>query len=53
MRFGIGMSSVHALEEVGKQFNVTRERIQQIEAKALGKLRQGNRAERLRNYLEP
>ena len=47
MRFGIGMSSSHTLEEVGEQFNVTRERVRQIEANALGKLRQGNRAEHL------
>ena len=53
MRFGIGMSSSHTLEEVGEQFNVTRERIRQIEAKALGKLRHGNRAEHLRTYLDP
>ncbi len=52
MRFGIGMSSDHTLEEVGKQFDVTRERIRQIEAKALRKLRHPSRSEPLRSFLE-
>lgn len=52
MRFGIDMNTDHTLEEVGKQFDVTRERIRQIEAKALRKLRQPSRAERLKSYLE-
>ena len=52
MRFGIGMSSDHTLEEVGRQFDVTRERIRQIEAKALRKLRQPLRAERLKSFLD-
>lgn len=52
MRFGIGMSTDHTLEEVGKQFEVTRERIRQIEAKALRKLRQPSRAEQLKSFLE-
>src|SRR4051812_46029684 len=52
MRFGIEMSTDHTLEEVGKQFDVTRERIRQIEAKALRKLRHPTRSERLRSFLE-
>ncbi len=52
MRFGIDMNTDHTLEEVGKQFDVTRERIRQIEAKALRKLRHPSRAEGLRAYLE-
>jgi len=50
MRFGIGMNTDHTLEEVGKQFEVTRERIRQIEAKALRKLRHPTRAEPLRSF---
>ena len=52
MRFGIGMKAEHTLEEVGKQFGVTRERIRQIEARALNKLRQPDRSEHLRAFLE-
>jgi len=52
MRFGINMNTDHTLEEVGKQFDVTRERIRQIEAKALRKLRHPSRAEQLRSFLE-
>ena len=52
MRFGIGMNTDHTLEEVGKQFDVTRERIRQIEAKALRKLRHPARSELLRSFLE-
>ncbi|EPL1192996.1 RNA polymerase sigma factor RpoD [Acinetobacter baumannii] len=52
MRFGIDMPTDHTLEEVGKQFNVTRERIRQIEAKALRKLRHPSRSEHLRSFLE-
>ncbi|HXH54348.1 MAG TPA: RNA polymerase sigma factor RpoD [Gammaproteobacteria bacterium] len=52
MRFGIEMNTDHTLEEVGKQFDVTRERIRQIEAKALRKLRQPSRAEQLKSFLE-
>jgi RNA polymerase primary sigma factor len=51
MRFGIEMSTDHTLEEVGKQFDVTRERIRQIEAKALRKLRHPSRSEQLRSFL--
>jgi len=51
MRFGIDMNSDHTLEEVGAQFGVTRERIRQIEAKALRKLRHPNRGDRLRSFL--
>jgi RNA polymerase primary sigma factor len=52
MRFGIDMSTDHTLEEVGKQFDVTRERIRQIEAKALRKLRHPSRSEQLRSFLD-
>ena len=51
MRFGIGMNTDHTLEEVGQQFNVTRERIRQIEAKALRKLKHPRRSRRLRELL--
>ena len=51
-RFGIGMNTDHTLEEVGKQFDVTRERIRQIEAKALRKLRHPSRSERLRSFVD-
>jgi DNA-binding CsgD family transcriptional regulator len=53
MRFGIDMNTDHTLEEVGKQFDVTRERIRQIEAKALRKLRHPSRSEQLRSFLDP
>jgi RNA polymerase primary sigma factor len=52
MRFGIGMNSDHTLEEVGQQFNVTRERIRQIEAKALRKLKHPSRSRKLRSFLD-
>ncbi|MFP4079172.1 MAG: sigma-70 family RNA polymerase sigma factor, partial [Ectothiorhodospira sp.] len=52
MRFGIDMNTDHTLEEVGKQFDVTRERIRQIEAKALRKLRHPTRSEMLRSFLD-
>ena len=52
MRFGIEMNTDHTLEEVGKQFDVTRERIRQIEAKALRKLRHPSRSERLRSFMD-
>ena len=52
MRFGIEMNTDHTLEEVGKQFDVTRERIRQIEAKALRKLRHPTRSDRLRSFLD-
>jgi len=52
MRFGIEMSTDHTLEEVGKQFDVTRERIRQIEAKAIRKLKHPSRSDKLRTYLE-
>ena len=51
MRFGINMNTDHTLEEVGKQFDVTRERIRQIEAKALGKLRHPSRSEKLKGFM--
>ena len=51
MRFGIDMNTDHTLEEVGKQFDVTRERIRQIEAKALRKLRHPSRSDQLRSFL--
>jgi len=50
MRFGIEMNTDHTLEEVGKQFDVTRERIRQIEAKALRKLRHPTRSEKLKSF---
>ena len=53
MRFGIEMNTDHTLEEVGKQFDVTRERIRQIEAKALRKLRHPSRSDKLRSFLDP
>ena len=52
MRFGIGMSQDHTLEEVGQKFNVTRERIRQIEAKALKKLQHPSRAKMIKTFLE-
>ncbi len=52
MRFGIGEKSDHTLEEVGQDFFVTRERIRQIEAKALKKLRHPTRSRKLRTFLE-
>jgi len=52
MRFGIGMNSDHTLEEVGQQFSVTRERIRQIEAKALRKLKHPSRSRKLRSFLD-
>ena len=52
MRFGIEMSTDHTLEEVGKQFDVTRERIRQIEAKAIRKLKHPSRSDKLRTYLD-
>ncbi len=53
MRFGIGMNTDHTLEEVGKQFSVTRERIRQIEAKALRKLKHSSRSRKLRSFAKP
>jgi len=50
MRFGLGDGIVHTLEEVGKEFNVTRERIRQIEAKALDKIRQNEKVRKLESY---
>jgi RNA polymerase primary sigma factor len=52
MRFGIGMDTDHTLEEVGKQFDVTRERIRQIEAKALRRLKHPSRSRLLRSFLD-
>ncbi len=52
MRFGIGMNTDHTLEEVGQQFSVTRERIRQIEAKALRKLKHPSRSRTLRSLLD-
>ena len=52
MRFGIEMNTDHTLEEVGKQFDVTRERIRQIEAKAIRKLKHPSRSDKLRTYLD-
>ncbi|MCT4575330.1 MAG: hypothetical protein N4A43_03660, partial [Alphaproteobacteria bacterium] len=52
MRFGIGMNSDHTLEEVGYQFSVTRERIRQIEAKAIRKLRHPTRSKKLKGFIE-
>jgi RNA polymerase primary sigma factor len=51
MRFGLGMNGEHTLEEVGKQFSVTRERIRQIEAKALRELKHPSRSKELRSFL--
>ena len=52
LRFGLKDGTCHTLEEVGKKFNVTRERIRQIEAKALRKLRHPSRAKKLRDFME-
>ena len=52
LRFGIEMSTDHTLEEVGKQFDVTRERIRQIEAKALRKLRHPSRSRKLKAFMD-
>jgi RNA polymerase primary sigma factor len=52
MRYGVEMSNDHTLEEVGKQFDVTRERIRQIEAKAMSKLRQPSRSDKLKTFLQ-
>jgi len=52
MRFGIGGTTDHTLEEIGQQFGVTRERIRQIEAKALAKLREPRRAHKLATFVE-
>ena len=52
MRFGIEMNTDHTLEEVGKQFDVTRERIRQIEAKALRKLKHPSRSDKLRSFTD-
>ena len=52
LRFGIRMNSDHTLEEVGQQFSVTRERIRQIEAKALRKLKHPTRARKLKTFLD-
>ena len=53
LRFGIGCEREHTLEEIGQEFDVTRERIRQIEAKALRKLRHPSRSRKLRAFLEP
>jgi RNA polymerase primary sigma factor len=52
MRFGIGMNTDHMLENVGQQFSVTRERIRQIEAKALRKLKHPSRSRKMRSFLD-
>ena len=52
MRFGIGMTTEYTLEEIGKQFDVTRERIRQIEAKALRKLRHPSHSRKLRSFFD-
>jgi len=52
MRFGIEIDNDHTLEEVGKQFDVTRERIRQIEAKALRKLKHPSRSDKLRSFID-
>jgi RNA polymerase primary sigma factor len=52
MRFGLGMNSDHTLEEVGRQFSVTRERIRQIETKAIRKLKHPSRSKVLRGFLD-
>ena len=52
MRFGIGLNTDHTLEEVGQQFSVTRERIRQIEAKALRKLKHPSRSRKMRSFLD-
>ena len=52
MRFGIDLNTDHTLEEVGKQFDVTRERIRQIEAKALRKMRHPSRSDKLKTFIE-
>ena len=52
MRFGIGMNTDHSLEQVGQQFSVTRERIRQIEAKALRKLKHPSRSRKFRSFLD-
>ena len=52
MRFGIGMPTDHTLEEVGQQFDVTRERIRQIEAKAIRKLRHPSRSDNLKPFID-
>jgi RNA polymerase primary sigma factor len=52
MRFGLGMNSDHTLEQVGQQFSVTRERIRQIEAKAIRKLKHPSRSGSLRSFLD-
>ena len=52
MRFGIGMNTDHTLQAVGQQFSVTRERIRQIEAKALRKLKHPSRSRKLRSFLD-
>jgi RNA polymerase primary sigma factor len=53
LRFGLTDGRMRTLEEVGKEFNITRERIRQIEAKALRKLRHPSRSKRLKDYLDP